>query len=231
MNKKVGSFIAVYAIIFIIFNVVAIVIPFESCASRWITFAFMDIAIILSAGITWVAFSKGEDIKSKFYGFPVFRIGIIYSIAQFVVWLVVSCICFAVEVPAWVSVVASIVTLGLALIGVIATDNTRDIVEEQDRKIATQTRAIKTFSLDVTSLIPACKDENLRKAVEKLAEKVKYSDPVSSDATVEIESKIQKEVDLLAGLIRTDYSAAIEKVNEISLMVDNRNNICKQSKL
>lgn len=230
MNKKVGSFIAVYAITFIIFNVIALVIPFESCASRWITFAFMDIAIILSAGITWIAFSKGEDVKSKFYGFPVFRIGIIYSIVQFILWLVVTCICFAVEVPAWVSVVVSIVILGLALIGVIAADNTRDIVEEQDRKIAIQTRAIKTFSLDVVSLIPACKDENLRKTVEKLAEKVKYSDPVSSEATADIESQIQREVDLLAGLIRTDYSAAMEKVREINNLIESRNNICKLSK-
>ena len=230
MNKKVGSFVAVYLILFVVFNVVALVIPFKSCASRWITYAFMDIAIILSAGITWIAFSKGEDVKSKFYGFPIFKIGMIYTAVQFVVWLVITCVCFAAKVPAWVSVVVSIVILALALIGVIAADNTRDIVEEHDKKIVEQTRTIKTFSLNMTSLIAACKDENLRKAVEKLAEKVKYSDPVSSEATADIESQIQKEVDLLAEFIGADNSAAMEKVKEITLLLNERNILCKECK-
>lgn len=230
MNKKTCSFIAVYAIFFVVFNVVALVIPFESYVSRWISYAFMNIAIIASAVIAWIAFSKGEDVKSKFYGFPIFRVGMIYVAIQFAIWMVVSCLCFVVEVPAWISIVLSIVLLGFALTGVIATDTVRDFVEEQDKKIVTETRAIKTFSLDVESLIPACKDDQLKKAVEKLAEKVRYSDPISSEATEEIENKIQKEVDSLEVLVETDYSAAMEKVSMISSLIENRNINCKRSK-
>ena len=82
----------------------------------------------------------------------------------------------------------------------------------------------------MTSLISACKDTNLKKAVERLAEKVKYSDPVSSEATAEIEKQIQDEVSILASLIRTDYSAAMEKVDEVAAMVDERNKVCRESK-
>lgn len=230
MNKKVGSFIAVYAIIFIIFNVVALVIPFESYASRWITFVFMDIAILLSAGITWIAFSKGEDVKSKFYGFPVFRIGIIYSTLQFVVWLIISCICFAVEVPGWISVIICTLFLGFAFVGVTAIDNVRDIAEEQDNNLLTKTKVVKDFSIDIDSLILACEDEKLKKALKKLAEEVKYSDPVSSEATAEIEAKIQKEVDLLAGLARLDYGEAMEMIENISNKLARRNSLCKEKK-
>lgn len=230
MNKKTVSTLAVYVIVFILFNVIALVVPFKSGASRWIEYAFTDIAIILSAVITWVAFSKGDNLKSKFYGFPVFRVGIIYVVAQFIVWLIISCVCILVAVPAWVSIVLSAIILCLALIGVIATDSVRDVVIEQEEKIAEETKTIKYFSLEVTSLISACKDTNLKKAVERLAEKVKYSDPVSSEATAEIEKQIQDEVSILASLIRTDYSAAMEKVDEVAAIVDERNRVCRESK-
>ena len=76
-----------------------------------------------------------------------------------------------------------IILLGFAAISVIATDNTRDMVQEADEDLARITVAAKMFRLDISSVVDNCQDAQLKKALEKLAEDIRFSDPVSSPAT------------------------------------------------
>ena len=107
--------------------VLALVIPFKHTATFWIGFAFGIVGIIASAIGTVIAFKNGESAKSKFYGFPIARIALIYAIVQVIVSFIFMGI--AKFCPSWVGIIVCVILLVLAVIGFIAADAMRDEIE------------------------------------------------------------------------------------------------------
>lgn len=230
MNKKGKSLIVVYAIIFAVWSVIFWVIPFPKTAASVIAYIFSVLALIFGFGVTGYAFSKGEDLRSKVYGFPILRLGIIYTAAQIIFTLIIAVIGFFASVPAWIVWVVSIVFAGLAGIGVIAADNTRDIITEQETVTEMQTKAIKYFRLDMSGIADRCKDAELKRKVEKFADELKYSDPVSSDELEDIEKKISDGIDRLSDLVNEDAETADKQLGELERLLSDRNRRCKALK-
>lgn len=231
MNKKQISTIAVYAILLVVFNVIFFAIPFDKTSISWVSFVFTWIAFLLGYGITHYAFRGTETMQSKVYGFSVFRIGFMYLAAQLIVTLVLCVVGVICDAPAWIAVILSILILGAALIGVIAADNTRDVIQNMEQKTAVQTQAVKAFRLDVASLVGACKDPVAKKKMESLVDAFKYSDPVSNDGLAAIEAQISNEVDVLKRLVLgDDVNALISKIDEVQILLADRNRRCKEGK-
>lgn len=230
MNKKSGSLIAVYAIVLVIWSVIFWGIPFSRNASTMISYIFSVIAVIYGLGIIFYSFSKGNDIKSKIYGFPIFRIGAAYTAAQIIFTLIIAITGFFTTVPAWIVWVVSTIFAGLATIGVIAADNAHDIIETQEREIAEKTTVIKYFRLSIDDIIMSSKDMQLKRSLEKLSEEIKYSDPVSSDELEKIENEIKVEINILADMVIAGDVGAEEKIYEILALIRSRNNRCKALK-
>lgn len=231
MNKKQKSFVAIFAIAFVLYNVLFFVIPIRKIAASWVMYVFSLIAIIVSAGITAYAFGKEDgNLKSKIYGYPIFKIGMLYVAAQLIIGAIVGILGAFVNVPAWISVVLSVVLLGLTLSGVIATDNIRDVIEEQEEAVERQTKTVTYFKINIESVIDFCEDEDLRKKLVNLSEKIKYSDPVSCDELKAIEQKITDEIDDLKTLIGSDLEEATKKIVYIENLLADRNRRCKMLK-
>lgn len=230
MNKKVKSFIAVYAIVLVLWSVIFFVVPFEKNVPSVISYIFSVISIAAGLWITNYSFSMGENIKSKVYGFPVFRVGAVYAAAQIIFTLIIAVIGSFAAVPVWITVVVSIVFAGLAAIGVIAADNARDVITQQESEDKARQKNVKRFRLDMESIVDKCSDAELKKKLAKLSEEFKYSDPVSNDELAEIENRITDEIAVLDGLVCSDAAAASEKTDEIARMLADRNRRCKAMK-
>ena len=230
-NKKKNSMIMIYAIIFILYNILFWVIPFPKNISSVITYIFTLAAIILSGFITDYAFKNTQTLKSKVYGFPIFRVGYIYLIAQVTFSVMVYLLNIFIKLPVWIAIVVSVIFLAMVLAGVILIDNTRDVVEEVEKKTEIQTRKMTYFRLDVAGLVDFCKDGEVKKKLAVLSEDFKYSDPVSNPELVEIEDKITKEVEELRNLIaQNDTAAMTEKIGHITILLKDRNRRCKALK-
>lgn len=230
MDKKQKSVIAVYAIIFVIYNILFWVIPFPKCASAIVMYIFTLVSIAASLYITHIAFSKGEDVKSKFYGFPVFKLGVIYTVLQLIMGFVICIINFFATVPAWVAVVLSVLIAGFVAVGVITADNARDIIEEQEAETERVIEKVTYFRLDIESVVPMCADVELKKKLTAIAEDFRYSDPVSSDKLKKIEEEIENKLDELKKVVNTDTNAASEIADQLKLMLADRNRLCKAFK-
>ena len=89
MSKNLMRFYISLGIIFVVFTVISFVLPFERNSVFWIAYLFGVLSIGVQAYIMPHAFQQGSSVKSKFYGFPIARVGAIYLAAQ----LVVSVIC------------------------------------------------------------------------------------------------------------------------------------------
>ena len=229
-NKKIISTILVYALLLVVFIVLTTVIPFDMGVASWTVFSFSVIAIIASCGITLYAFTKGDSVKSKLYGFSLFKLGVTYIAVQLFVCVAIYVVGAFVTVPAWIAVILCILIVAFCAIGLIVVDNTIDIIEAQDKKVEAQIKEMKTFTVNVGSIIAICKNDEFRPHLERLEEAFKYSDPVSSAQTAPLEDNIKNEIGVLTTLVAQNSELAVAKVNEIEALLSSRNAVCKLSK-
>ena len=231
MNKKNKSIIAVYGILAFIYLIAFITIPFPKNAASWISFVFTLISFVLSLGVSLYVFGKEDEMTSKFYGFPILKIAYMYPLVQFIVGVVICLIAAFVAAPYWVALILSLVILSVSAIGVIATDNARDIIEENEAEIERVTKATKLFNLNVSSVLDLSTEASVKKELEKLAESFRFSDPVSSDATEEIENTIMEKLEnLKISISSSDSDENVAKITELKNLLAERNRICKASK-
>ena len=88
MKKNTVRGLIVLAILLVAFIAIAFAVPFARTTVFWLGFGFAILAILFQLYIFKSAASANGDAKSRFYGFPIARIGVYYLVIQFVVSLV-----------------------------------------------------------------------------------------------------------------------------------------------
>lgn len=231
LDKKAKSAVAVYAIILFVYVLVFLIVPFNKIAASWISFIFTIIAIASSLAVCGVAFRTKETLVSKLYGFPIFRVGVIYAIAQFVVGVIICAIGAFVAIPYWIALIVSVVLLGAGAIGVIVTDNVRDMIEEIDESTTVETQNVTYFQIDIASIVDMCDNADVKPELKKLNELFLYSDPVTGEATRESEENIKS---MLAELKTLVVDGNADDINlllkKITIALNERNRICQANK-
>ncbi len=229
--KRVRSVIAIYAIIIVLYILAFLIIPFPKSTTSWVSFVFTVLSVVVSMLTCGYAFNSKKTMGA-IYGFPIFKVGLIYMITQTVVGVVFCIVASFVSVPYWISLILSVLMLGVAIILVIVTGNARDAVEDVEETTLEGIKALSTFNIDIAGIIDACENEKLKAQLQELGDVFKYSsDPVSSDATKDIESQIKKELGVLKELVLTsDIDAATEKAKAVGMLLAERNRICQTNK-
>ena len=139
----------VLAVILAVFSVIAFAAPFSMTAAFWIAFISGVIAILFQIYVFGTSFSKGKDAKSRFYGFPIARIGIIYLVVQLAVSI--AEMAWASKIPAWVVLIINVIIFAVAAIGCIAAETVRDEVVRQDVQSALMKHSKKILRSLLTS--------------------------------------------------------------------------------
>lgn len=216
-NKNWGY--VVLGTLLVLFSVIAFVIPTEKTGAFWIAYVFTAVAIVAQVVIWKHALGKEDTLKSKFLGLPVVHIGIAYLLVQIVAFAV-----FAVvpKMPTWSAIVACTSIFGVSVIFMIAGEIGRGEIERVESKVQKKVFFIKELQVDVELLIARETDEEVKTALRQLAEKIKFSDPMSDNALAEIESKIAIRVSELK--TSSDKRPIIQ---ELDLLFTERNNKCR----
>ena len=229
MNKNQIRGLVAAGIGLVLFNVLAFVIPFVKSGTFWAAYIFGMIAILLQLPVMYFAFSRGESVKSKFYGFPVARIGVIYLCIQMILSLLFMAV--AKWVPGWVPVVLFILLLGVSAFGFIGTDVMQEEVQRQDVKNKADVTKMKNLRVLAASLPAQCKDGELRRELEKFAEQLRYSDPVSSPAIADAENELQALTEeLQRAILDGDIPGALGLCRKAQAALAERNRLCKLNK-
>lgn len=230
-NKKTHSVITVYAIILVFYVLAFFVIPFEKGAVAWISFAFTVVSVLISGAVCGSAFGRNETMVSKIYGFPVFRVGALYSLIQLGLGVVFCIIASFVDIYLWIPVLFYAALFCTAFVGIIATDNARDIIEELDQKLKDDTANNQMFRLSLSVIANECEDSVVKNELVKLEEKFRFSDPVSSPATLAIEESIKIMVnDLRSKINELPKEESLAMIKKISDRLEERNQICVMNK-
>lgn len=226
MKNKTRFYIALGAV-FAAFCVLAFAIPFVKNAVFWLAFVFGAAAIAVQLYSFPKAFGSDESVKSKFYGFPIVNLTVIYLAAQLVLSLLFMAL--AKWIPAWAEIVVCTLLLLAALVGFVTADAMREEVEQQDVKIKKEVGNMRTLQSRMRTL--AAMDSGASAQLAKLAEEFRFSDPVSSAATEELEFELTVAVDDIQQAVSDgDDAATIELCRRCSITLAERNRVCRLNK-
>ena len=229
-NNTISLIVAV-VILSIVYSVLFFAIPFAKVSASYVSYAFAIFSLLACLAIVFWAFKDDEKLVSKFYGFPIFRIGIIYALVQFICSFVVILISAFVLVPVWVSVIVGVVLLAVASIGLISTNIARDYVTQLDESTRDTTDTMTQFRVEIEGLVDKSKHASYHEELRDLSDAFRYSDPVSSEATKETEEEIKNMLDELKCAIPDGEESKVKvQIQKLTDKLNERNRICKSAK-
>lgn len=88
MKKNDVRWWVVLGVVLVVYNVLAFALPFPKTGSFVVSYLFSMVAILAQIYVIRTAFYRGEGVKSKFYGFPIATLGVIYLGIQLIAGLV-----------------------------------------------------------------------------------------------------------------------------------------------
>lgn len=229
MKKNAIRGCIVLAILLAVFCVIAFAIPFAHTATFWVGLGFGVFAIVFQLYIFKLSSTCDGDARSRFYGFPIARIGVYYLVGQLMASLVEMALAKA--IPVGVPLVINIILAALAVIGCITVDTMRDEIARQDMKLKKNVSMMRELQSLSASLVGQCDDESLKRMLQKIADEFRYSDPVSSEKTLEIEEDMLSRLeDIRQALTEGDTDGGKDLCDKLIGRLVERNHICSVSK-
>ena len=187
MKKNKGMAYAVLAIAFALFNVIAFAVPTTKTATFWITYVFTVVAFASQIAIWKFAFKGANTLKSKFLGIPLIFVGITYLIVQIIVFAIFMVFPIA---PSWIAIVVCALILGISAICLIGTDVAIEEIGRVEAKVEKNVFYIKSLQVDIEMLATDETDADTKSALKNLAEKIRFSDPMSNETLANLEAEI-----------------------------------------
>lgn len=219
MKKQGVLGYAILGILFVLVNVIVFAVPTAKTGAFWVAYVFTVIAFASQIAVWKVAFGREDTLKSKFLGIPVVHVGIVYLIIQIIALVVFMAVP---TLPAWSAIIVCALILGISAICMISAETAREEIERVEARVKQKVFYIRSLQVDVEMLAEAETDEQTKKGLTQLAEKIRFSDPMSSDELAALEAKIVDKVETLK--TAPDKLAAIEELNRL---LTERNKKCK----
>ena len=224
MKKNTIRGILAGVILLIVFHVITFAVPFVHKGVFWVSYVFGLVSFGVLALGAYLGLGRGENAKSKFYGFPIARLAAVYFAAQMALGFVLMAIA---TVPLWLAAVLYVILLGAAGLGMIGADAVVEEIHRQDVQLKQNVGFMRDLQSKVNQMAAQCADPQ----VKRLAEDIRYSDPVSSAPLEEIERDLSAAVDDLQAAIADSDSAVIAQLaQKAGNLLAERNRLCKLNK-
>lgn len=127
---------------------------------------------------------------------------------------------------AW-HVLLQVALFAVYVIGVIKIFAGKSYIDQIDRRVASQTGQISLWLNQVNALYNREEDAAARQALKRVAEAIRYSDPMSTNVSAELDRQISK---LTSGLLSVPTGEVETACQELLLLVKERNDIVKAGK-
>lgn len=219
MKKNSTKGYVILGILFALISIIAFAVPTAKTATFWIAYVFTAAAFAAQIGIWKTALGKAETLKSKFLGFPVVHIGIVYAIVQTVAFAVFM---FVPTLPTWSAIVVCSIIVGVSAVCMISADAGRNEIERVEAKVQNKVFYIRELQADIELLADNESNATVKTALTQLAEKIRFSDPLSNEQIADLENKIS----IKAAELKTAASK-VEIITELNSLLDERNKKCK----
>lgn len=221
MKKNSTKGYVILGILFALISIIAFAVPTVKTATFWIAYVLTAAAFAAQIVIWKTALGK-ETLKSKFLGFPVVHIGIVYTVIQVIAFAVFM---FVPTLPTWSAIVVCSVIAGISAVCMISADAGRNEIERVEAEVQKKVFYIRELQTVVELLTDVETDADTKAALDQLAEKIRFSDSMSSEKLANLENKISAKV-----LELKTAPNKVEIITELNSLLDERNKKCKNLK-
>lgn len=129
---------------------------------------------------------------------------------------------FVPTLPAWSAIVVCSIIAGVSAVCIISAGAGRNEIERVEANVQKKGFYIRELQADVELLADNETVADLKTALMQLAEKIRFSDPMSSEQLMDLENKISTKVAELK-----NASNKLEIITELNSLLDERNKKCK----
>ena len=219
-------------ILLAMYNVLYFVIPFDRSHSNgafWVTYGVTSFLIVFMAVVMFIGFHD-KNLKSRIFGVPIVYLGFSTLITQFVIDAVVMAVGNFFEIWTWIPVVVEVLLVGFFIISLILRTAYKDTIKKIDAQVEKKTY-IKDLRVQLDALVEVNKIDTVKAELEKLAETVRYADPVSSKHSVETEDQITVAFETLSKAINSgDAEKAAVSIAKMNRLLNERKALLKNNK-
>lgn len=223
MKKR--TLLAVIGVIsFVVYNLLVFTIGgfVGHTAVFWLSYAFVILGFGVVAASFWLLGESGMEMKDWLFGLPVVRHCVHYCVAEILVSVLLMIFERAADIRFAVAV--QIILLAIYLVFAIACYISKMAVSEVHEKVAAKTQYLQLLRADAELNVVKCMDPETKAACQKLAEEIRYSDPVSHASLQELEQKLQETVRAIGGALEQSNNALAQHLcQQASLQLAERN--------
>lgn len=229
MKKETSRFLAVIGILLAVYHLIVFLIPFDRDVNFWMTYVFCMVSFGVAAYAGYTANIAQRTPKSKFYGFPVLRIGVLYALIQIALGFVLMAL--SENLPWQLDLILQVLLLATALLGLISTESVNDTIVDMDKKLKKDVALMRALQSKLGQMAGFCEDAEATAAVKAFAEELRYSDPVSNPATLRAEADLVAAVDALQQAVTDGGTESVKALcSRASAILSERNRLCKINK-
>lgn len=210
----------IYVILLGVFNLLVFTISKTRTNVFWLSYAFMTAAFAVQI-VTMLLSFKTFDVETLFFGIPLASFSIYYLCAALAVGAVFM---IFQNVGFILALVIQVLILAAFLIIAVISLHARDTVQAIGDNIKQNVTNLKSILVDVEMLASSCSDPELKQALNKLADTVKYSDPMSTAAIELVEQRIMRKIsELRVSMENNQIPDALQACKDLELLYIERN--------
>lgn len=209
-----------------IYSAIVWIVPWEKNGLLVLSYCFTVVAFLFQVILWKMSWEQSESAMSKFYGISILRLGIIYLAVQIVLSFII--ILVSKVIPNWIPILLYIILLGMFLVGIVATTKVKEQIDVLETRQKESTLSMKKLRIEAEYLSDTY---TTQKKLETIAEKLRYSDPVSSDALMEEEKELVLLLEQVSQALQDENQKLFDALaDEFLSKLEKRNRLCKMYK-
>lgn len=230
MNKNFKYYIAAWAVLAVIFNVIAFATPAVAGANKfdgafWSGYVLIMLALIGQLVCACFAF-KAKSKEQIFLRLSLVTV----SYSALILSFVVGAACMLIpNLPNWVGIILCALILGFTAVSVIKANAAVELVRETDTRVKEKTAFIRMMTVEADNLMAKAQNGEAKAMCKKVYEALRYSDPMSCNALSGTEAEISEKFSAFAAAVKNGENAS-ELADELLSLIGDRNRMCKVMK-
>lgn len=230
MNRNFKYYIAAWAVLAVIFNIIAFATPAVAGASKfdgafWSGYVLIMLALIGQLVCAYFAF-KAKSKEQIFLRLSLVTV----SYSALILSFVVGAACMLIpSLPNWVGIILCALILGFTAVSVIKANAAVELVHETDARVKEKTAFIRMMTVEADNLMARAQTDEAKAMCKKVYEALRYSDPMSCNALSGTEAEISEKFSAFAAAVKNGENAS-ELADELLALIGDRNRMCKVMK-
>ena len=190
----------------------------------------MMIAFVSVGIVGFFVKTNTPQTRDWIFGFPSIKHTIVYTIVELVL-SILFIILDTIACPWFIALSVQVVVFAFFVVMVVSCFIAQDTITNIQRNVKDSTTFINLLKIDVEMICEKAKDEDTKKAFKELAEKIRYSDPISNPNLFELEKQISFYVNEASNSITAnDKQTALHYCELATTSLIERNKKCKALK-